>query len=127
MTEDAEEFRVVSKEHAENIDKLVAERDDLREELSILTPERDLYKASSEALEEAWNDSEKRLAALAKAFSGFRDVVLDCERLASSYSPCIDSVDENGGDNHEDPTCAIFHRLYYAMFDADAALAKSSK
>jgi hypothetical protein len=47
-------------------------------------------------------------------------VFRECERLASSYSGCIDGVEEHGGDDHEDPTCAIWHRLYYAMFDADA-------
>jgi hypothetical protein len=66
--------------------------------------------------------AEQRIAELTKAFEKFRDVVRGCERLASKYSPCIDSVDEDGGDNNDDPTHAIFHRLYYAMFDADAAL-----
>jgi len=48
--------------------------------------------------------------------SKFIQIVDDCYHLASSYSPCLDNVDEHGGDDHEDPTCAIFHRLYYAMF-----------
>lgn len=46
----------------------------------------------------------------------FIEIVDGCYHLASSYSPCLDNVDEHGGDDHEDPTCAIFHRLYYAMF-----------
>lgn len=46
----------------------------------------------------------------------------ECEQLSSSYCGTIDGVEEHGGDDHEDPTCAIWHRLYYAMFDADAAL-----
>lgn len=66
--------------------------------------------------------AEQRIAELTKSFDKFRDVVRGCERLASQYSPCIDAVDEGGGDDNEDPTLAIFHRLYYAMFDADAAL-----
>lgn len=48
------------------------------------------------------------------------EVFRECERHASSYSGCIDGVEEHGGDDHEDPICAVFHRLYYAMFDADA-------
>lgn len=66
--------------------------------------------------------AEQRIAELTKAFEKFRDVVRGAERLASKYSPCIDAVDEGGGDDNDDPTLAIFHRLYYAMFDADAAL-----
>lgn len=66
--------------------------------------------------------AEQRIVELTKAFEKFRDVVRGCERLASKYSPSIDAVDEGGGDDNDDPTLAIFHRLYYAMFDADAAL-----
>lgn len=50
--QDAEEFRVVSKEHAENIDKIIAERDDLREELYFTIEERDHAKRNSSAFEE---------------------------------------------------------------------------
>jgi hypothetical protein len=71
---------------------------------------------------EALAAAEQRIAELTKSFEKFRDVVRGCERLASKYSPCIDAVDEGGGDDNDDPTLAIFHRLYYAMFDADAAL-----
>uniref|UniRef100_A0AAU6W2U1 Uncharacterized protein n=3 Tax=unclassified bacterial viruses TaxID=12333 RepID=A0AAU6W2U1_9VIRU len=75
-----------------------------------------------------WDAERKMLKArcdeLEKAFRKLRDVARDCEQIASSYSPCIDSVEEHGGDDHEDPSCAIHHRLYYAMFDADAALSK---
>ncbi|KPB28451.1 hypothetical protein [Pseudomonas amygdali] len=84
-------------------DKTVAVAHDLR-------AERDQLKARCDELE--------------KAFRKLRDVAHDCEQIASSYSPCIDSVEEHGGDDHEDPSCAIHHRLYYAMFDADAALSK---
>ena len=52
----------------------------------------------------------------------FVDTVRECYHLASSYSGCLDNVDEHGGDDHEDPICAVFHRLYYAMFDGDKAL-----
>lgn len=34
--------------------------------------------------------------------------------IASAFSPCIDSVEENGGEEHEDPSCAIHYLLYYA-------------
>lgn len=44
------------------------------------------------------------------------EVVEGCYRLASVHSGSIDGVDEQGGDEHEDPICAIFHRLYYARF-----------
>lgn len=66
---------------------------------------------------------------LTKALAGFaklRDVARECERHASSFCGSIDGVEEHGGDDHEDPTCAIWHRLYYAMFDADQALAHQS-
>ena len=46
----------------------------------------------------------------------FIKIVEDCYHLASSYSGCLDGVDEAGGDDHDDPICAVFHRLYYAMF-----------
>lgn len=52
----------------------------------------------------------------------FLEVVRSCERLASDYSGSLDGVDEHGGDDHEDPICAVFHRLYYAMFDGDKLL-----
>ena len=52
----------------------------------------------------------------------FVETVRECYHLASSYSGCLDNVDEHGGDYHEDPICAVFHRLYYAMFDGDKAL-----
>lgn len=48
--------------------------------------------------------------------SKFVGIVDDCYHLASSYSGCLDGVDEHGGDDHEDPICAVYHRLYYAMF-----------
>lgn len=44
------------------------------------------------------------------------DVVNRAAEIASSYSPCIDAVEEAGGENAEDPTWAIHHRLYYASF-----------
>lgn len=36
--------------------------------------------------------------------------------IASAFSPCIDMVERDGGDDHEDPSCAIHHILYYAHF-----------
>jgi hypothetical protein len=36
--------------------------------------------------------------------------------IASDHSPCIDAVERDGGDDHEDPSCAIHHILYYAGF-----------
>lgn len=62
---------------------------------------------------------------LLKALEKLAAVAKGCEQIASSYSGCIDGVEEHGGDDHEDPSCAIFHRLYYAMFDAKAAIAKA--
>jgi hypothetical protein len=56
--------------------------------------------------------TDKRNADLAK----YIDVVEGCYRLTSVHSGSIDGVDELGGDEHEDPICAIFHRLYYARF-----------
>jgi hypothetical protein len=54
----------------------------------------------------------KRNADMAK----YIEIVDGCYRLASSHSGSIDGVDEDGGDEHSDPVCAIFHRLYYAKF-----------
>ena len=68
-------------------------------------------------------DLQSELTKMRSGFSNLRDVARDCEHLASSYCGSIDGVEEHGGDDHEDPTCAIWHRLYYAMFDADKALA----
>lgn len=56
--------------------------------------------------------TDKRSADLSK----YIEVVEGCYRLASVHSGSIDGVDEQGGDEHEDPICAIFHRLYYARF-----------
>ena len=66
--------------------------------------------------------AEQRAAMLEREFKKLRDVAHGCYQIASSYSGCIDGVEEHGGDDHEDPSCAIHHRLYYAMFDADRAL-----
>jgi hypothetical protein len=82
----------------------------------------DRVSAENLALQQRLTVQGQRVDDLTKDFTALRDVARECERLASSYSPCLDSVDENGGDDHEDPTCAIFHRLYYAIFDADRAL-----
>lgn len=83
------------------IAKLIPERDDLQQRLAV---------------------AEQRAEMLEREFKKLRDVAHDCYQIASSYSGCIDGVEESGGDDHDDPSCAIFHRLYYAMFDADAAL-----
>lgn len=78
----------------------------------------ELMKAGKQRLTVA----EKRAEMLEREFKKLRDVAHGCYQIASSYSGCIDGVEEHGGDDHEDPSCAIHHRLYYAMFDADAAL-----
>lgn len=96
-------------------DTAEAERDDLKNEVGQVKGEYDRAVNKLTAAEQS-------IAELTKSFEKFRDVVRGCERLASQYSPCIDAVDEGGGDDNDDPTLAIFHRLYYAMFDADAAL-----
>jgi hypothetical protein len=64
--------------------------------------------------------------ALLKALEALTQIAGECERIASNYSGTIDGVFEHGGDDHEDPSCAIFHRLYYALFDARAALKKAT-
>lgn len=64
--------------------------------------------------------------ALLKALEALIQIAGECERIASNYSGTIDGVFEHGGDDHEDPSCAIFHRLYYALFDARAALKKAT-
>lgn len=63
---------------------------------------------------------------LLKALTALTQVAGECEQIASNYSGTIDGVFEHGGDDHEDPSCAIFHRLYYAMFDARAAIKKAN-
>jgi hypothetical protein len=63
---------------------------------------------------------------LLKALTALTQVASECEQIASNYSGTIDGIFEHGGDDHEDPSCAIFHRLYYAMFDARAAIKKAN-
>ncbi|WP_226926168.1 MULTISPECIES: hypothetical protein [unclassified Pseudomonas] len=63
---------------------------------------------------------------LLKALAALTQVAGECEQIASNYSGAIDGIFEHGGDDHEDPSCAIFHRLYYAMFDARAAIKKAT-
>lgn len=62
---------------------------------------------------------------LLKALTALTEVAGECEQIASNYCGTIDGIFEHGGDDHEDPSCAIFHRLYYAMFDARAAIKKA--
>lgn len=64
---------------------------------------------------------------LLKAFIELAEITRECEQIASNYSGTIDGIFEHGGDDHEDPSCAIFHRLYYAMFDARTAIAKATR
>ena len=64
--------------------------------------------------------------ALLKALEALTQIAGECEQIASNYSGTIDGVFEHGGDDHEDPSCAIFHRLYYALFDARAAIKKAT-
>jgi len=64
---------------------------------------------------------------LLKAFKKLTKIAEECEQIASNYSDTIDGIFEHGGDDHEDPSCAIFHRLYYAMFDARTAIAKATR
>ena len=64
---------------------------------------------------------------LLKAIIQLAEVARECEQIASNYSGTIDGIFEHGGDDHEDPSCAIFHRLYYAMFDARTAIAKATR
>ena len=63
---------------------------------------------------------------LLKALTALTQVAGECEHIASNYSGTIDGILEHGGDDHEDPSCAIFHRLYYALFDALAAIKKAT-
>ena len=62
---------------------------------------------------------------LLKALTALTQIAGECEQIASNYSGAIDGIFEHGGDDHEDPSCAIFHRLYYALFDARAAIKKA--
>lgn len=76
----------------------------------------------ADALQQRLTVAEQRADMLEREFKKLRDVAQGCYWIASSYSGCIDGVEEGGGDDNEDPSCAIYHRLHYAMFDADAAL-----
>lgn len=76
----------------------------------------------NESLQQRLTVAERRAEMLEREFKKLRDVAHGCYQIASSYSGCIDGVEESGGDDHDDPSCAIFHRLYYAMFDADRVL-----
>ena len=106
---------------------VVAELEVLREGIIALNPESVLkqeadYLDQIADLQQRLTVAEQRAEILEREFNKLRDVAHGCYQIASSYSGCIDGVEEDGGDDHEDPSCAIFHRLYYAMFDADAAL-----
>ena len=115
---------------ANSNNKLLAGREAaLREELNAMTTSRDYCnrvalhnKEVGDALQQRLTEAEKREGTIRREFKKLRDVAQGCYQIASSYSGTIDGVEEHGGDDHEDPSCAIFHRLYYAMFDADAAL-----
>ena len=93
----------------------LGELEDLVEKLNNALGEND-------ALQQRLTVAEQRIAMLERELKKLRDVAHGCYQIASSYSGCIDGVEEHGGDDHDDPSCAIFHRLYYAMFDADRAL-----
>ena len=62
-----------------------------------------------------------------KAFIKLAEIARECEQIASNSSGTIDGIFEHGGEDHEDPSCAIFHRLYYAMFDARTAIANATQ
>lgn len=47
------------------------------------------------------------------------EAVEGAAKVASDYSPSIDAVDEAGGENADDPTWAIHHRLHHARFMLD--------
>lgn len=64
---------------------------------------------------------------LLKAFIKLAEIARECEQIASKYSGTIDGIFEHCGDDHEDPSCAIFHKLYYGMFDARTAIAKATR
>lgn len=94
-------LRKNSEVEAKHLDRMIEAHDSLQQRLTV---------------------AEQRAEMLEREFKKLRDVAHDCYQIASSYSGCIDGVEESGGDDHDDPSCAIFHRLYYAMFDADRAL-----
>ncbi|QEL64737.1 hypothetical protein OTERR_12610 [Oryzomicrobium terrae] len=52
---------------------------------------------------------------------GYLEAVEKAAKIAGDYSPCIDAVEEAGGEAAEDPTWAIHHILYYAGFMLSAA------
>lgn len=47
------------------------------------------------------------------------DAINGASRIASAYAPSIDAIDEAGGENADNPTWAIHHRLHYASFMLD--------
>ena len=90
--------------------------------VTMVDGQRDHWIEKCGLLKQRLTVAERRSEMLEREFKKLRDVAHGCYQIASSYSGCIDGVEESGGDDHDDPSCAIFHRLYYAMFDADAAL-----
>lgn len=75
------------------------------------------------AVTRLWNTRAGRRLVQAGEQHGFIDVpksyIDDVERasdIASRYSPCIDAVEESGGEESEDPIWAVHHILYYAHF-----------
>lgn len=81
-----------------------------------------IYQAMSAAISAQDVSVPRELPGIADRLERFIETVRGCERLASDYSGSLDGVDEHGGDDHEDPICAVFHRLYYAMFEGDKLL-----
>ena len=104
------------------IAELERRESDLMEEIARAGRVSFSFFEERDALQQRLTVAEQRIAMLERELKKLRDVAHGCYQIASSYSGCIDGVEEHGGDDHDDPSCAIFHRLYYAMFDADRAL-----
>lgn len=106
----------------EELATIYSDRDAEKEMKAKARDQRDVQTIRACELQRRLAVAEQRAEMLEREFKKLRDVAHGCYQIASSYSGCIDGVEDHGGDDHDDPSCAIFHRLYYAMFDADAAL-----
>ena len=66
----------------------------------------------------------RELPALIDRLDRVVEVFRECEQIASRHSGSLLGVELGGGDDNDDPICAVFHRLYYAMYDADEVRAE---
>ena len=104
---------------------------ELAQMVQIMTPERDLYKASSEALEDQWNQSSRELAKLESRFNQQSDILAAVRlELEGNAKPgwqdrCITMLDElvaSSAESTGQRAQSVGQDKYPASFDGAPAL-----